>query len=106
MSPALRPPVEVSTAELERYLARHLGASARVLEIASLGNDGGEKQFGYGAPVRVRVETPAGKTRDLVVHRMKEGSGYGHDRLADHAADALLSFETFNHLPRHVAAVD
>jgi len=89
--------------DLERYLKTRFGREVRVLEIAPLGGDAGAKGFGYGAPVRVRLE---GASPEQIVVHTAGTRGFGHDTLADHAAAAVLAFETFNHLPAHVRALD
>jgi aminoglycoside phosphotransferase (APT) family kinase protein len=95
-------------ADLERYLAARFGPGVRAIEIEPLGGDAGAKGFGYGAPVRVRLagplpdDAPAGQ---IVIHTAGT-RGFGHDTLADHAAGAILAFETFNNLPGHVRALD
>ncbi len=87
-------------AALEAYVARRFGVAP--VGIASLGDDGGVKELGYGKPVRVSLP---GAARDLVVHR-SVNAGYGHDTLSDHAAEAFFAFGAFSRLPSHVPAVD
>ncbi len=61
------------------------------------------KELGYGLPVRAVLDGDPPRT--LVVHRLR-AQGYGHETLADHAADALFAWESFGRLPSHVPAVD
>lgn len=89
--------------DLERYLACRYGRGVRVESLEPLGKDAGEKGFGYGAPVRVRL---SGAPVEQIVVRTKGTSGFGHDTLADRAADAMLAYETFNHLPHHIRVLD
>jgi hypothetical protein len=89
--------------ELERYFSSRYGAGVRVRSITPLGRDAGDKGFGYGVPLRV-VLTGA-PVEQVVIHTVG-ASGFGHDTLADRAAAAVLAYETFNNLPRHVRALD
>lgn len=93
----------VDLAALQSYLRRQFGAPLRVLAATPLGDDGGAKEFGYGAPILVKLADAS--VREVVVHLAK-GAGFGHDTIADRGAMALLSFHTFNELPRHVRALD
>jgi hypothetical protein len=94
---------ELSRAALERYLSERYGRPVRVREMVPLGDEAGEKGFGYGAPIRLLLE--GAPVAEVVVHTVGT-SGFGHDTLADRAAAALLAYETFNNLPRHVRALD
>jgi hypothetical protein len=71
--------------------------------VVPLGEDAGEKGFGYGVPVRVSLE--GGPVEEIVIHTVGSRA-FGHDTLADRAAAAVLAYETFNHLPGHVRALD
>lgn len=86
---------------LAEYAERRFGA--RPVSVHALGDDGGVKELGYGAPVRVAF-APGGPP-DVVVHRLR-GGGYGHETLADHAAEAFFAFDTFSRLPAHARALD
>jgi hypothetical protein len=88
---------------LQRYLAGRFGGAARIEAVAALGEEGGEKGFGYGAPVRVTLA--GAPVTDMVVRTVRAG-GFGYDSLADRAAAVLLAYETFNNLPGHVRALD
>lgn len=86
---------------LAEYAERRFGA--RPTSVHALGDDGGIKELGYGAPVHVAF-APGGP-RDVVVHRLGN-SGYGHETLADHAAEAFFAHDTFSRLPCHARALD
>jgi hypothetical protein len=90
-------------AELERYFAVRYGAGVRVAEITPLGGGAGDKGFGYGTPLRVRLD--GAPVREVVVRTVRAG-GFGHETLADRAAAVVLAYETFNHLPCHVRTLD
>lgn len=87
---------------LEAYVARLYGEAARVESVVPLGEEGGEKEYGYGVPLQVTLS--GAPVREVVLHTVRAAPG--HETLADRAASALLSYETFNHLPRHVRALD
>jgi aminoglycoside phosphotransferase (APT) family kinase protein len=89
--------------ELEAYLSAGFGRTVRVRELVPLGGEAGEKGFGYGAPIRVKLE---GAPVDEVVVHTAGTRGFGHDTLADRAAAAVQAFETFNNLPHHVRTLD
>lgn len=86
---------------LVEYAERRFGA--RPSEVQPLGTDGGVKELGYGAPVRLVFGD--GGPPDVVVHRLRSG-GYGHETLADHAAEAFFAWDTFSRLPGHARALD
>jgi hypothetical protein len=89
--------------QLEVYVRSRFGPDARIERTEELGKDGGEKAFGYGRVFRLTLASA--KHRQVVVHLARRG-GFGHDTLADRAAEALLAYETFNSLPAHVRALD
>jgi len=95
-------------ARLERLIAAAL-PGARVLGVTALGVDDAEggsasKGQGYGAPLRIDVERD-GRRERVVLHTATKNQ-FGHDRRADRAAEALLAFDTFDAVPRHVRAID
>src|SRR5205809_3355243 len=94
---------QIPREELEGYLSQGFGRPVKVRTIAPLGGDAGEKEFGYGVPVRVSL---AGAPVDAVVVHTVGPAAFGHETLADRAAAAVLAYETFNNLPRHVRALD
>ncbi len=88
---------------LERWVKERFGAGVGIAAVRPLGGNAGEKGFGYGIPLRVTLDS--GPVRDLVFH-LAGTEGFGHDTLADRAAEALLPWETFGNLPGHVRPVD
>ncbi len=92
-----------------RELARSLFPGAEVAGVEPLRPDrpagDTEKAAGYGAPLRVALALPDG-TRRTVVFRTATPNVFGHDRRADRAEQALLSFDTFRLIPQHVEALD
>jgi aminoglycoside phosphotransferase (APT) family kinase protein len=84
---------------------------ARVSRVRALGRDDTEaleartnKAAGYGAPLRIDVESD-GARRSLVLHGTS-ADGFGHDRRADRAAESLLAADTFSTIPRHTSVLD
>ena len=67
--------------------------------------DGTEKAIGYGVPLRIVLRGQAGERRDLCLHTAGPDE-FGHDRRADRAANMLLSYDTFDSIPRHARAID
>ena len=63
------------------------------------------KACGYGVPVCIGLSMPDGSTRRVVLHTATANE-FGHDRRSDRAAAALLAFDTFGSIPRHVPALD
>ncbi|MBK9266591.1 MAG: aminoglycoside phosphotransferase family protein [Polyangiaceae bacterium] len=95
-------------AELCAQIAPH----AKIESITPLGPDadvqdadGTEKAIGYGVPLRIVLRTNGGERRDLCLHTAKPDE-FGHDRRADRAANMLLSYDTFDSIPRHTRAID
>ncbi|MFT3917647.1 MAG: phosphotransferase [Anaeromyxobacteraceae bacterium] len=64
-----------------------------------------EKAMGYGEPLKVVLREPGGGKRTLVFHTLSRNE-FGHDRRADRLDGALLAYDTFSQLPRHVRPVD
>jgi len=64
-----------------------------------------EKALGYGSPVRITVQDEEGNVRRFVF-RTEAQNEFGHERLSDRMAEALVSWELFNRMPDHVRAVD
>ncbi len=94
---------------LAAYLQRLLPGT-KVERLSALGEDaaeadGADKAFGYGQPILVELRGAGGESRKLVFHVAKPNS-FGHDRRADRAEDAVLSFDTFGKIPKHAAALD
>ncbi len=96
---------------LRDLVLRHFPGGT-VEEIRPLRDDAGEgavgatrKGTGYGIPMRVTVRDAAGARHRLVFHTERPDE-FGHDRRADRVAEAVLAYDTFGRLPRHVRAVD
>ncbi len=82
----------------------------RVTRAEALGPDRSKrgataKAEGYGLPQRIEVVDAYGRRHDLVF-RTQSANDFGHDRRADRAAGALLAYDTFNRIPKHVRALD
>jgi hypothetical protein len=95
-------------AELCAKIAPH----ARLESITPLGPDadiedayGTEKAIGYGVPLRIVLRMSDGERRELCLHTARPDE-FGHDRRADRAANMLLSYDTFDSIPRHSRAID
>jgi hypothetical protein len=92
-------------------LVRSLFPGARSVSVRRLGVDatGGRgetlKATGYGEPLLVVIRDARGGLHELVLHAPTEND-FGHDRRADRADEALLAFDTFARIPRHVEAID
>lgn len=65
----------------------------------------GEKALGYGEPVKVVLRDPVGARRVLVFHTQNHNE-FGHDRRADRVESAVLAYDVFATVPRHVRALD
>jgi hypothetical protein len=108
--------VKLTSLQLEEYLAHYHQAPVQVLDVQALGDKQvpamgmqGEgmrslKAFGYGRPLLIHYLHGAGEER--VVLHTAPANQFGHENRADRAAGLLLSYDTFNSLPRHVAALD
>ena len=92
--------------QVEAYLRRRGFPDAHLLSLNPLGadTDSGLKSFGYGRPVLARFHS--GGDDHAVVVRTMAPDPFGHDRRADRGDAMLLSFDTFNTIPRHIRAVD
>lgn len=92
-----------------RELVSSLFPEAKVLEMARLAPDSGEgateKAAGYGRAIRIALELRGGEQKVLVLRSLVSDE-YGHDRRADRAAAAILAFDTYGQIPRHVRALD
>jgi hypothetical protein len=88
---------------LARWVRERFGPGVSIRSVTPLGGDAGEKGFGYGIPLRLSLDS--GPIREVVLH-LSGTEGFGHDTLADRAADALLPWETFGNLPGHVRPLD
>jgi aminoglycoside phosphotransferase (APT) family kinase protein len=68
-------------------------------------SDATAKAAGYGEPIQISLQTPAGERHELVLH-FAGSDWFGHDRRSDRAAEQLLAFDTFGLVERQVRAVD
>jgi aminoglycoside phosphotransferase (APT) family kinase protein len=106
--------MELSPVAVAAYLSRHLAAPVEVLRLAPLGADDPDapdlsetdtfKTQGYGLPVLVCYRVNGQEQRAVL--RTMAPNPFGHERRADRAAGMILSYDTFNDLPRHVHALD
>jgi aminoglycoside phosphotransferase (APT) family kinase protein len=106
--------MNLNAAHIAAYLTDQLGDAVEVLALTPLGAhqsaaDAGEqprslKTYGYGQPLLVQYRV--GNQERQVVLRTMEANPFGHERRSDRAASLLLSYDTFNALPRHVRALD
>jgi len=93
---------------VEQYLSSLLQRPISVKSLTTLGQEPDEvrdKVFGYGTPIRVDYETTEGNRRSAVIHTISPGP-FGHEHMADRAQILLWQHKAFNHLPKHVRAVD
>lgn len=91
---------------VERYLKGVLGAKARVIRLAELGDhEHNAKEFGYGTPIRVDYQIGGREYHSAVLHTIAPGA-FGHEHMADRARLLLWSHQAFNRLPRHVRSLD
>ena len=58
--------------ELEAYLSAGFGRAVRVRDLAPLGGEAGDKGFGYGAPIRVKLE--GAPVDEVAVHTVGVGN--------------------------------
>jgi hypothetical protein len=93
---------------LKQYLEERSGVPIQIQQLHELrGQAKGAtalKQFGYGRPLLVEYRVNDRPVRE-VFHRIRRNA-FGRERDDDRAAAVWLDFHTFNHLPRHVPAVD
>lgn len=92
-------------------LVEQLFPGGRLLEAvplsvdASAAAEGTHKGAGYGLPQRLRVAKADGAELDLVF-RVASPNDFGHDRRSDRAGGAVLAFDDFQRMPRHIRALD
>ena len=100
--------MDFELAEVMKYLENQFQNKVKIEEVKQLAGiaTGAEalKQFGYGCPFLVSCKVDDRK-EPLVFHRIRRNA-FGRERQDDRAAAVWLDFKTFNHLPRHVPAVD
>jgi len=99
--------MHISKQALEQYLRERWGPDAAVRSFGPLGHVQSRrvvKGFGYGSPVIIEARV-GGRTRRMVLETMRPGP-HGHEHMADRAHAMLWDYATYNHLPRHVRALD
>lgn len=96
---------DLKRAEVERYLEAVTGAPVSVLSMKPLGGGEDVKGYGYGVPVKVDFTTEGRGRRTIVLHTMSPGP-FGHEHMADRAAELIWDHQAFNRLPRHVRSLD
>ncbi len=78
---------------IERLVARPAGSAPQ-----------GGKAYGYGIPLFVEYRTRGRKHR-VILHTQRPDH-FGHEHMADRAAEFLWSHAAFNQLPKHVPSFD
>lgn len=99
--------MHISKQALEQYLRERWGPDAAVRSFGPLGDVQSRrvlKGFGYGSPVIIEARVE-GRARRMVLETMRPGP-HGHEHMADRAHAMLWDYATYNHLPRHVQALD
>jgi hypothetical protein len=96
----------ITPERVEEYLRKHGHPRAVVRTLTPLGDatQEGLKSFGYGRPLRVTF-TSQGEKHDVVVRTMSPDP-FGHNRRADRIDGMVLSFDTFNRIPKHIRALE
>ena len=99
--------VHISKQALEQYLSERWGPDTAVRSFGQLGDVQSRsvlKKFGYGSPVIIEARV-GGCIRRMVLETMRPGPN-GHEHMADRAHAMLWDYASYNHLPRHVPALD
>ncbi|MBP1748220.1 MAG: hypothetical protein H6Q52_759 [Deltaproteobacteria bacterium] len=100
--------MEISEAQISRYLSDRFSEQVRIVEMSELSGktvpDTEMKKFGYGRPFLV-ICVIGGKRKHFVFHRIRPNA-FGREREDDRAAAVWLDYQSFNNLPRHVPAID
>lgn len=99
--------MHISKHALERYLEEQWGPDATVRSFGRIGDVQSRhvlKGFGYGSPIVIEARV-GGCARRMVLETMRPGP-HGHEHMADRAHAMLWDYATYNHLPRHVRALD
>jgi thiamine kinase-like enzyme len=125
--------MEFQHSTIETYLQQWLGRPVTLEALQQLGTEStgaaALKAFGYGQPLLIdyrdggeqnpdeqnpdeqnpdaqnRIASEHDKLHRVVLRRVKR-SGFGHERADDCMAEIWLSFNTFNRMQHHVAALD
>jgi hypothetical protein len=99
-------PFELS--HIRRYLEGRTDKSVKIQHARELGGEAkgaaALKRFGYGRPLLITYRADGQEQRE-VLHRIRRNA-FGRERDADRVAAVWLDYNTFNHLPRHVPALD
>ncbi|MCS6898077.1 MAG: phosphotransferase [Nitrospira sp.] len=93
--------------QLQQYLQNRFGPDTALLAYEVIGKAsrrGGEKQYGYGTPVKLTFRVGR-RVRSAVLETMKPGP-FGHEHMADRAQAMLWDYDSYGRLPRHVKALD
>jgi len=101
--------IQIDQQALADYLAERHGSEVEGLTLTLLGQSQGEgsgahKGYGYGKPVRLTYRVGQ-NTHHRVLHTTAPGP-FGHEHMADRAADWLWAHQAFNTLPGHVPSHD
>ena len=99
--------MRITRRKLEEYVRQRWGADVSLRSIGKLGGKQSAdvlKGFGYGTPILLEL-LDGGRTRRVVLETMRPGPN-GHEHMADRAHAILWDYNTYNHLPRHVRALD
>lgn len=95
-------------AQIAKYLAAVFGQPVAVREVTPLGAldtaSPDIKGYGYGTPLRVDYEAAFGRGT-VVLHTIRPAP-FGHEEMPDRARELLWEYRAFNHLPRHIRALD
>lgn len=93
---------------IEVYLSHYWNMTVTIKQMETLGGKlsgaSALKAFTYGEPLL--IELKAGGIDEKVVLRQINRNGFGRERDSDRVAEVWLNYTTFNHLPKHVAAID
>jgi len=99
--------MRISQQALERYLREKWGGDVTVRSFGALGEVQSRrvlKGFGYGSPIMIEARIGS-HTQHMVLETMHPGP-HGHEHMADRAHAMLWDYASYNHLPRHVRALD
>ena len=99
--------MRITRRKLEEYIKNQWGSQSAIRSMTQLGGGRSadvQKGFGYGSPILIELLV-SGKTRKIVLETMRPGPN-GHEHMSDRAHAILWDYNTYNHLPRHVRALD
>jgi aminoglycoside phosphotransferase (APT) family kinase protein len=80
-------------------------SGTRIYEKGTRGKGQSVKFLGYGIPYLLTYKVGAQKF-ESILSTMRISHGFGHDFRADRADSLILSFDTWNRLPRHGRVID